>query len=280
MKYVHFLITKFNLPRLWVTDKNGRSTQSEAWLEQRVALFKKFCLPSIVAQTRKDFIWLLLFYDKTPDKYKKFNDELAAKYPFYKPCYLNENESKDLIPYLNKAIKKMVAGDEIIITTRFDNDDSLAVDAMEELESFVEEEGCRVPYFISFPKGIQYYPKYNISMVLEWEENHFLTYVEPFSERLMTVNCCNHTKVKEHHTLKLAGKDKEMWMEICHERNVSNDIHHFRWAINPLKHGYESDRFGLTPSPLFRYNHLKFRLFVVLARLAKIIRRAKERLSH
>lgn len=266
MKYAHFLITRFNLPKLWVKDRHGVSTQTEEWLEQRFDLFEKYCLPSIAAQTSKNFVWLLLFWDKTPEKYKKLNEDLQAKYPFCKPCYLDEQQTKDFAAYCSKIINSMTAADtDCVITTRLDNDDSFAVDTMEYLESFTEKLQDKGPCFISLLHGIQYYPKFNISVVVtDWETNHFLSYVEPFTPDLKTVYCNDHTKILQHHTVKFAGREKEMWLEICHERNVGN-APHIWWTFKPLKHGFDTNRFKLAvpPSPL-RSNRLKFRLFYVV----------------
>ena len=48
IKYQHFLITRFNIIQDWMMKtKNGESTQSEKWLEERFEFFENICLPSV-----------------------------------------------------------------------------------------------------------------------------------------------------------------------------------------------------------------------------------------
>ncbi|MGM9778607.1 MAG: glycosyltransferase, partial [Prevotella sp.] len=53
----HYLLTRFNL-RLWPHNKVGEETQTEAWLRRRVELFERYTLPSVVAQSCLDFVWI------------------------------------------------------------------------------------------------------------------------------------------------------------------------------------------------------------------------------
>ena len=66
----HFIITRFNVrvgkPQ---NDKNGNHTNTDVWLKNRIDLFEKYCLPSIVGQTSKNFIWLVLFDKKSIQEY-------------------------------------------------------------------------------------------------------------------------------------------------------------------------------------------------------------------
>ncbi len=64
-KFKHFVITLFNL-KLWTQDKNNVSTRTDEWLEKRFELFENYCLPSLKAQTNKNFVWLCLFDQFTP----------------------------------------------------------------------------------------------------------------------------------------------------------------------------------------------------------------------
>ena len=65
----HFILTRFNL-RIWRQDKHGSAVRTREWLEHRFGLFEKYCLPSIANQTCKDFEWVVLFDDKTPDEFR------------------------------------------------------------------------------------------------------------------------------------------------------------------------------------------------------------------
>src|SRR6188768_508769 len=58
--FTHYLITRYNVPfKNWDKDKAGNQVGHEAWMEQRMDLFRKFCIPTIAGQTKQDFHWLI-----------------------------------------------------------------------------------------------------------------------------------------------------------------------------------------------------------------------------
>ena len=59
----HFVLTRFAEDVF----KQSRKIKVEEWLNNRIKLFEKFCLPSIMNQTNKNFKWLL-FIDKNLSK--------------------------------------------------------------------------------------------------------------------------------------------------------------------------------------------------------------------
>lgn len=248
MTFKHFVLTRFNLPLgVWQKDKHNHATNTAAWLEQRVELFKTYCLPTMTTQSTTDFIWIVLFWDQSPEYVRQMNEELKQQHPFYVPCYLSEEQAKHPVDYVNEMIKHYVEPDtQYVLTTRMDNDDALAVDAIEEIQRCAQTTEFRQTYIINLLKGIQYYPQYNISLLLDWKENHYCTMVEKVSDHYTTVNSFNHVKVYDSYPVVLAGKDRTMWMEVCHGSNVSNDVH-TAWALKPLRHAFECERFRITP---------------------------------
>ena len=73
----HYILTRFNL-RLWPHNKVGEETQTEEWLRRRVELFERYTLPSVVAQTCQDFVWIILIDWDSPqwflDKIKQWEE--------------------------------------------------------------------------------------------------------------------------------------------------------------------------------------------------------------
>ena len=65
--FQHFLLTNFNvrLPK-FSQDGNGLSVLTEEWLEHRLMLFERFCLPSVLGQTNLGFTWLVRYDDTMP----------------------------------------------------------------------------------------------------------------------------------------------------------------------------------------------------------------------
>ncbi|MDB6058322.1 MAG: hypothetical protein JWO95_2166, partial [Verrucomicrobiales bacterium] len=67
MQTAHFVLTRFNVPLSFARQNYGLDDQ---WLEHRFALFENFCLPSVAAQTKRDFHWMLLIDEKTSDRWR------------------------------------------------------------------------------------------------------------------------------------------------------------------------------------------------------------------
>ena len=60
INFKHILITRFNLPKRWNSDKQGNEILDTVWLEERFDLFEIFCIPSIEGQTSKTLKYLLI----------------------------------------------------------------------------------------------------------------------------------------------------------------------------------------------------------------------------
>lgn len=91
-QFKHFLITRFNLPNKgWQQDKNNNPVQNEEWLDYRIQLFETYCLPSIMHQTCKDFVWFVYFDVNSPDfllhKIAKWQHECENFIPQYSNDY-------------------------------------------------------------------------------------------------------------------------------------------------------------------------------------------------
>jgi putative rhamnosyltransferase len=59
----HVLLTRFNLPS---AGHESLVRARENWLRDRVALFDRYCLPSVRAQSCPDFSWLIYFDPESP----------------------------------------------------------------------------------------------------------------------------------------------------------------------------------------------------------------------
>ena len=68
--YRHFILTRMN-----VGVHNGHTVVGDKvhpgeWLERRLQIFERYCLPSIEAQTDRDFTWVLSFDGQTPSSFR------------------------------------------------------------------------------------------------------------------------------------------------------------------------------------------------------------------
>ncbi|MCI5140575.1 MAG: hypothetical protein D3909_02370 [Candidatus Electrothrix sp. ATG1] len=83
--HIHILITRFNLKI--ETDK-GWLRASEEWMEHRWELFINYCVPSVLAQTTKSFIWIIYFDHKTSQHFRRKIDILCKQNSNIIPVYV------------------------------------------------------------------------------------------------------------------------------------------------------------------------------------------------
>jgi hypothetical protein len=122
-EFDHFLITRFNLKsRDWITDKNKAPILTDDWLEHRLALFDAYCLPSVTAQTTKNFSWLIYFSEDTQSSVKEHVSKTTFMHPWIHIFYIRDQE--EFVDRFHSDIQqRRTPLREFLITTRIDNDD-------------------------------------------------------------------------------------------------------------------------------------------------------------
>ena len=90
-KIKHLLLTRFNI-HIEAFDKNYTGGEwpgvGQTYLHQRIELFKKICIPSVVAQST-DFVWLVFFSNQTPRRFKEEIDRIAEQHSIFHPIYID-----------------------------------------------------------------------------------------------------------------------------------------------------------------------------------------------
>ena len=74
----HVLLTRFNLPS---AGAESIVRAKDGWLRARIELFRRFCLPSVLRQTRQDFKWIIYLDPQSPDWLVSVMDDLTAAGP-------------------------------------------------------------------------------------------------------------------------------------------------------------------------------------------------------
>ena len=96
------------------------------WLEHRFLLFERYCLPSIKSQTCKDFEWIVLFDNETPEHYKDKIVGYQKECPQLVPVFVKQESGRRFAQiFRNTVVQRLNA--ERVITTYLDNDDALNV---------------------------------------------------------------------------------------------------------------------------------------------------------
>lgn len=224
-----FIITRFNL---YLPNLHAGSTIDEYtgitpdYIKQRFELFEKYCLPSIEAQTDKDFYWFILMNADTPDIFKSRIESIV-----------NRSEAKIVLLYMKEynlelikqKILELKNNSNWVTSIRIDNDDILAKNFVEEVRKIAPHINKTV---INFERGLHYNLKTREIGIHSAKANHFISYVEDISENFELVYKCGHNKILSSGINKYINiKKKPMWAELVHDTNVVNEFNSSPIAI-------------------------------------------------
>jgi len=206
MKFKHFVLTKFNLR---IHHTKGKANLGGEWLDHRFEIFDRFCYPSVVNQACTNFEWLVLFDERTEDKYKV----TIAKYSGFTPVFVKGIQGiKDII---KGRLKEPV---DYLITSRLDNDDALSRTYVEYIQQqFAEQEF----EFVNLDNGCQYHS--GQSHAYTHNRNPFVSLIEKY-DGFKTVWCCTHGEIYQMGSVRQVATQRPQWMVVIHERNALNRV--------------------------------------------------------
>lgn len=226
--YKHFIITRFNI----VPDEDSiinddSQITDEAYLSERFRLFDLYCFPSVKNQTNKNFVWLCLFYDKIPAKWKIKIDEYKKQLPNFMPIfcsYEQRNGSNEILLLLDKIIKTEVnrsaSQPGFILTTRIDNDDGVHKLLVNNLQQYFLAHQAEM--VLNYANGFQYIPHCNVLKNCMSEKGHFGTLVEKNGQCFKTVLSFPHNDLPASLKSVCLREKERMWIEVVHQTNVFN----------------------------------------------------------
>ncbi|MFV0328557.1 MAG: glycosyltransferase [Dysgonomonas sp.] len=222
-RYKHFVITLFNLRRIWVADKNNKETDTQKWLDDRFELFDKYCFPSVNNQINKDFVWLCLFDEGTPSKYIERVKKYELQCPQMVPCYFSvEDMENGWVEHLRDVIRGYMSGnDEYIITTNVDNDDMIHHNMVNRIQKeFIKNQKEGI-YSMLF--GYQYFLSDHLLLKMRYPHSHFLSLIEKNASTFSTIKGHSHGQMRKLFN-RVDIKDEPYWIEVVHSSNVNNDL--------------------------------------------------------
>lgn len=208
----HVLMTRFNL----ATPGRELSIRTQpGWLESRFDLFERYCLPSVAAQTEHNFCWIIYFDKDTPPAFRERIESLRSVTNFH-PYFTG------LFPASGwaQSIAEVVAPQApLLLTTRLDSDDALSKDFIERLHENVVAQTYALGAY-NFTNGLTRRGDRIYSLC--HTSNAFFSWLES-SRNYQTACTIPHMEVAEQgHVYQLGGDPA--WMQIIHDRNVSNRI--------------------------------------------------------
>lgn len=217
----HVLLTRFNL----AMDFGGKAQRrwlDEAWLQDRVRLFERYCYPSVLAQTCQDFTWLVLCDEASP---LWLTEWLQESCPRATAIRVTDARRETLEPHLPNC--------EWLLSTRLDSDDALHRDFIGTVQSYTHEPGRTfldpvIGYTLS---GNRFYRR-------TYRNSPFLSLMER-RERASLVYSVQHQEASRYGPV-VPINGGPMWVQVIHGDNVSNSV------VGTLDRSAKAEEFGLT----------------------------------
>ncbi len=241
----HLLLTRFNItlgPEWQCNNPIVKNVDVRAdidYLERRFDIFERFTFPSVSTQTIKDFTWLVLFHEDTPQQFKDRISALHSQMPDFVPLYLDDEESLRVKEYISDYLRRYDA--DWFLTSRTDNDDVLHKDYIRSLQEFAEARADSG--FISYPSGLQYSVVSKTACRLHYIDNHFISLLSPGEDGQKTVLSYSHDFLPKEIKMSIIETPSPMWIEMIHPTNLANRIS--LNMLNAVRSTHEFDDFSV-----------------------------------
>lgn len=258
----HFLLTRFNLKNTaWKNTNNEvHIGLTKNWLNHRFKFFQTYCLPSVLNQTNKEFIWLLIFDIDTPKEYILKINALIKNEPNFKVIFADGFD--DLLPSIKSEIEKHIeVVDKYIITTRMDNDDTIHKDFIKTIQNLFKPIDNLI---LDLRKGFQ------LILQDKVEVREFYDCYNPFISLVESVTKYDTVLSKEHknwnkNTVKIY-KNKHLWIQLIHNQNQANRKTKYLKRLrkfNPVEFGISicTKEFNIIENVFYNFKLIPLRLF-------------------
>ncbi|MBK4348510.1 glycosyltransferase [Lacisediminihabitans changchengi] len=207
----HVILTRFNLP---TPGPESMVRAQDGWLRTRVVLFEKYCVPSVLSQSTRDFTWIIYFDPESPDWLKEIVERYSAEGAFV-PVFRASVSNTELLDDIRRITG---AHGTTLITTNLDNDDGLAVDFIERLQSAPRVTPSAALYLthglIKSPAGL---------FIRTDRHNAFCSVRETWDDP-KTCWIDWHDLLPKHFAVQeIVGAPA--WLQVVHGTNVSNRVH-------------------------------------------------------
>jgi hypothetical protein len=218
----HVLVTRFNLPS---QGHESLVRAQENWLKNRVELFERYCLPSVLAQECQRFSWIIYFDPHSPawllDWVRGHERQLH-----FRPHYREEVTGQDLIADIRAVLKHQLGAE--LLTTNLDNDDGLAVDFVSRLQGAVQANDRAAIYIGDglIRCGDALYRHFD-------PQNAFCSVRESWDKPVTCWADWHNMLQRQMPVAVLRGNPG--WLQVVHGGNVSNRVHGRR--TDPARHG-------------------------------------------
>lgn len=225
-KAAHFVLTRFNVRSFYYA---GEPT--DEWLQNRLELFRGYCLPTLSKQSADSFTWLVFFDDQSPDWFQR---EVAKDAPGnFEAIYVRGAFTAKTV---SQAILERSSA-PYILTTRVDNDDAVSRDFVAMIQSCFRRQDFE---FINLVRGAQYAQKR--TYLRPYTKNPFLTLIEcSMDSPPHTVFVEHHYRVDERGPVRNIRTRHPMWLQVIHGGNVLNEVVGLRVPVRRVAGHFDCD---------------------------------------
>jgi hypothetical protein len=222
----HILTTRFNV-RFAHSPSSSAHALSLPWLAERIALFEKYCLPSVLYQTVKPDVWLIWLDEHSPPQLWEKVRQWQAQAGFIRPVAI---KAFDMPVAVATARAHADPSARWLLTSRLDNDDAIHPRFFEAIRRHVVEGRCE---FLNVPRGLiiaggKCFRK-SISA------NPFIAFSEPSSDP-KTVWAEQHGLLGSIAPVRQVPL-RDGWIQIVHGGNLSNTVRGVRVPASWLDRG-------------------------------------------
>jgi len=215
-RFQHIVETRFSLRVSF-----GSDTFSREWLEYRLGLFRRFCLPSVGSQSAEDFTWLV-FCDESTD-----TDTLEALSAHRQEVsQLRVAITGDTKPPRQIVRSMTLPETDVLITTRLDSDDAISSRYLEAVQAYLPAfgRGGLDELLVNFPQGFRLELASGSAYASRMYNTPFHSLFERPKRRPPTsVITGKHTTAHERH---VTHQDESMpaWLQVLHGSNIHNKL--------------------------------------------------------
>jgi Putative rhamnosyl transferase len=230
--FEHFLLTRFNV--------RHDQRVADDWLHHRLGYFERLCIASVTQQTNRNFRWLVYFDNERAQWFQNEVDRLAVD--AFEPVWVDGRFSaeKEVAAIAERSVAPW------LITTRLDNDDALARDFIDVLQNQFKKQELE---FLNFRSGLQLSEEGGVYHRRE-SSNAFVSLIERRgSQPPIGVYVDQHNRVYRHGPLRQVAAHP-MWLQMVHERNISNMVHGVRANPAILKRFFDIQAVVAPMSPV------------------------------
>lgn len=208
MNFKHLILTRFN------TGFDGPFSCSPEWLDHRFGLFERFCLPSVLSQTRRDFDWLIFAHPETPPPFRARLESLSSD-PRIRLCLVRRPD--DIFACAARTIPDSCSH---LITTSLDNDDAIGTRYIEHIQDKFQGQDFEILNFTTgYRLAVRAGKLYRNRVA---GPNPFVSLIEKAGSSVHTIRRWgNHSQLVRLQPMIRNIESDPQWIQVIHGRNLA-----------------------------------------------------------